>query len=269
MAMQLAPATIPSNIERSYSILICLLGQFRLVKMRHPITVPCGDKAKALLCHLALWPGCPTPRDTLLETLWPHSSRAEAGQSLNSLICSLHKLVGGELGGAAPISQLDGYYQLNLEAGVGVDVTCFDRLAAGGDQEARHGNLKAAEQSYLEAILLYHGDLCIDFDAQAVIERERLRARYLSLLAHLADYHFSTGDYEGCLDYAGQLLVHDPCREDAHRLVMRCYVRRGERALALRQYRLCRDILRAEFDATPELCTTALYDLVRLDPHKV
>ncbi len=56
-----------------------------------------------------------------------------------------------------------------------------------------------------------------------------------------------------------------PCREDAYRMLMRCYIRRGERAAALNLYRRCVDILRAEFDAVPEPTTTALFEQIRLD----
>ncbi len=267
--MQLTSGTAFDKDGQRYSILICLLGQFRLVKTRQHATVVCGEKAKALLCHLALWSKQPIARDTLLESIWPRSDRTQSGQSLNTLLYSLRKLIGREIGDAAVVLQAEGYYQLNFEAGIGVDVVCFDDLAASGDQGARRGDWEAAAQSYQEAIQLYHGDLCIDLDVQVLIERERLRTRYLSMLARMADYHFSTGDYAGCLGYARQLLAHDPCREDAHRLVMRCYVRQGERAEALRQYALCCDILRAEFDAPPELSTITLYNLVRLDPDKV
>ena len=68
---------------------------------------------------------------------------------------------------------------------------------------------------------------------------------------------------------AGRLLDGDPCREDAHRLVMRCHVRRGERAQALRHYLLCQQILRAEFDAAPEPATDALFEQARLDPSTI
>ena len=47
---------------------------------------------------------------------------------------------------------------------------------------------------------------------------------------------------------------------------MRCYVRRGERAAALRHYGVCAQILRAEFDAAPEPATTALYEQIRRQP---
>src|SRR6266536_369465 len=76
------------------------------------------------------------------------------------------------------------------------------------------------------SVQLYRGDLAVETDVGGVLERERLRARFLSLLAYLADERYRAGEYGACLDDAWCLLGHDPCREDAHRVVMRCYVRR-------------------------------------------
>jgi DNA-binding SARP family transcriptional activator len=119
---------------------------------------------------------------------------------------------------------------------------------------------------YHRAVDLYQGDLCVAPDPHAVIERERLRARYLTLLMRLADDHYRACHYELCQQYVQQLLRYDPCREDAHRLAMRCYVQVGERAQAFRQYRLCQELLRAEFDAPPEPATMTLFAQIRLDP---
>jgi DNA-binding SARP family transcriptional activator len=47
---------------------------------------------------------------------------------------------------------------------------------------------------------------------------------------------------------------------------MRAYVRRGERAQALRQYRLCEHVLRREFDTAPEPLTTELFERIRASP---
>ena len=63
---------------------------------------------------------------------------------------------------------------------------------------------------------------------------------------------------------AHRLLLADPCREDAHRAVMRCYARLGQRAQAMKQYLLCRDILRREFQAEPEQATDDLFARLRL-----
>ena len=100
----------------------------------------------------------------------------------------------------------------------------------------RAGDLVGAATSYRQSVSLYRGDLAVKTDVGSVLERERLRACFLSLLAYLADERYRAGEYGACLDRAWRLLGHDPCREDAHRVVMRCYVRRGERAAALRRY---------------------------------
>jgi DNA-binding SARP family transcriptional activator len=265
------PGYVVSHVEDSQNtrpILVCLLGEFRVLKAGRPVTVH-SPKAEALLRYLGLQHERPVPRDTLLELLWPGRPPDLAGQSLNSLVHSLRKSLGDEIQGASPVLQQDGYYRLNEEAGVGVDMAYFEALANAGDQYVFNNNWLAAIPFYTQAIHLYRGDLLIGADVSAIVERERLRAHFLSLLASLADYSFSVNDYGFCLYYAERLLRYDACREDAYRLMMRCYVRRGERAQALRQYRLCQTILQAEYDAAPEPSTTLLYDQVRLDPASI
>jgi DNA-binding SARP family transcriptional activator len=249
-------------------ILICLLGEFRVLKGGHPISLR-GSKAEILLRSLGLQHKQPVARELLLETMWPGHAPDLAGQSLNSLIYSLRKSLGDEVGGDAPVLYEDGHYRLNREAGVGIDVAYFEDLVKAGDQHIVANNFLDAISSYVQAAEFYRGDLCTGTDIKGVMARERLRAHFLTVLARLADYYFSLSEYGRCLQYANRLLENDPCREDAHRLVMRCYVRQGERAQALRQYRLCEHVLNAEFDAVPEMRTTLLFDQVRLEPDNI
>jgi DNA-binding SARP family transcriptional activator len=253
----------------TWPILIRLLGEFQLLKRGQPVAIRAGSKTQGLLRALALHPGYVLPRGDLTDLLWPQSPSTLAGQSLHSLVHSLRRLVGDGIGGAAPVIRTGEGYRLNVEAGVGVDVALFDHLAESGVREARTGDRQSAVELFRRAITLYRGDLCGGTDVYSVVERERLRAAHLTLLAHLADYHFSRGDLTSCLHDALRLLAHEPCREDAHRLVMQCYVRNGQRAQALRQYRLCEQILRAEFDAIPELATRTLFEQIRIDPGSV
>jgi DNA-binding SARP family transcriptional activator len=258
-------STLPTDAAAS-PILICLLGNFLLLQAGQSIAIHCGGKIETLLCRLGIQSGRRVPRTVLVNLLWPASDSPQATQSLNSLVYSVHKLIGDALGGAAPVLHEDGYYRLNVEAGVGVDIACFDAWANTGDQQVRAGDLARAATSYRKSVHLYRGDLIVETDVGSVLERERLRTRFLSLLAYLADERYRAGDYGACLDHAWCLLGHDPCREDAHRVVMRCYVRRGERAAALRHYHVCEQILQVEFDAVPEPATTALFDQIRLQP---
>jgi DNA-binding SARP family transcriptional activator len=219
-----------------------------------------------LLSFLALRFGQCVSRDTLLNLLWPNHEPALAGQCLNSLIYNLRRQFSPELGGVGPVQHTDGYYRLNHEAGVGTDVACFEELIQQGDRLSRCSDLSTAMACYRRAVTLYRGDLWNSVDIYAIMERERLRASYLTLLARLADYHYAEGNYPTSAEYTRTLLATDPCREDAHRMLMRCYVRLGERAQALRQYHVCTEILQTEFNTAPEPTTTSLYEQVRLDP---
>jgi DNA-binding SARP family transcriptional activator len=158
---------------------------------------------------------------------------------------------------------------LNVDAGVGVDTAHFDVLVRTAEAHLRAGEASAAVAALVAASEFYRGDVYACDDLRAVVERERLRAVHLSLLSRLADQHFEQHQYGEALEYARRLLTADPCREDAHRLVMRCHVRLGERAQALRQYRTCVQILDAEFGAGPEPLTDALFARIRLAPDSV
>lgn len=233
------------------------------------VTVRPGGKHEGFLSVLALHPGSRIPRETILEALWPDVTFPLAVQSLNTLVYSIGRMLRQAIGGAAPILHPNGSYQLNLAAGIGIDTLAFDRTARSGDEHDRDGREAEAIAAYRRAVDLYTGDLYPVGDTHAVVERERLRAVYHTLLARLAEHHFKQRAYNVALDHALRQLGSDPTREDAYRMAMRCYVRRGERAQALRQYRLCERILRAEFDARPEPATVALFDLVRHDPGSV
>lgn len=163
---------------------------------------------------------------------------------------------------------MQGSYQLNLEAGVGIDTASFEALATAGDREVE-SSLSSVVSSYESAISLYKGDLHTGEIDQALIERERLRALYLTVLARLASHYYVEGELDAALQTALRLLNHDACREDAHRIVMRCHVLRGERTQAMRQYQLCAQLLRSEFDVDPEPGTVELFEQIRQDPASV
>jgi DNA-binding SARP family transcriptional activator len=270
MAALVTPRTDRSGpaAAADWPVFICLLGSFHVFIRDRPLLLRNADKTKALLVNLVLGPQA-VPRETLLQSLWPDSPAELAGQALNSLVHSLRRHLAAGLAGEPPVICVDGHYRLNVEAGIGIDVICFDQCLAAGFQYERSGQLGAAIEQYERAIALYRGDLCVVGDTPALLLCEALRARYLNLLARLADFHFSQADYAHTIALAQRLLTVDPCREDAHRLIMRCYLRQGQRAQALRQFQLCAQVLRSEFDAAPEPATAALYEQIRLAPDQI
>lgn len=265
---------VHNNIELStdkshWPVLICLLGGFRIFKAGQPVLLHNVSKTKSLLISLALSKNRHLSRETLLESLWPETATNLASQALSSLIHSLRDLLKDKIGDQSPIIHTDGNYRLNLDAGIGVDMYWFEALAHAGEQQERAGNLIGAIASYQSAINLYEGDLCEIRDSQALMVAESLRAHYLTLLSRLADYYYDQNELSSCLGYTHQLLVLDPCREDAHRLAMRCYMKQGNRSQALRQYQVCKKILQAEFGTEPEVVSSELYDRIRFAPDTV
>ena len=251
------------------AILVCLLGGFRIERSGRSVPLQRGGKGEILLSSLALAPRHRLSREHLLTVLWPRSDSALAGQSLNTLVYSLRLRLADALHGAPPVIHEDGDYVLNAGAGVSVDIERFDAAADAGERLARAGDAMAARDSFGEALRLYTGDLPVDSDVGHLIERERLRARYLQLKARLADVAYREGDLTGALAAAHQILSRDPCREDAYRMTMRCYLALGQRTQALRQYQVCRLALAREFDTVPESATERLYESIRSDPDQV
>jgi DNA-binding SARP family transcriptional activator len=245
--------------------MICLLGPFRVLKHGQQLPLRGGGKMNGLLSALALREHQQATRDALLETLWPEIESDRASQSLNTLVHASRRLLADALAGLPPLVRTNDGYRLNLSAGIDVDTLRFDACTETGMRRLRMGDRAGAVATFEEATRIYRGDLCPGGNSlRMLIERERLRALYLGVLAQLADHHCDAGDYAAASQYAQRLLLYDPCREDAHRVVMRCCARLGQRAQAMKQYRLCRDILRREFQAEPEAATEELFEQLRL-----
>ena len=250
-------------------VVISVLGSVRLILDGKPVPIIRDSKSAHLLVCLVLAKQHRLSRDHLLEYIWPQSDPALAGQALNSLNHQLNKLSGKYLNGEGLIVHETGYYQFNLLDHLWIDIDHFATWSETGKRLLSTDDVTPGVTYCEQALALYQGDLCGDASIQTVIERERLRAAFLDLLVRLADHYYSRNDLGKALHYIQRMLAHDPCREDAHRQAMRCYVRLGQRAQALRQYRLCCQALAAEFEIEPEPATVALFEQVRLDPASV
>ena len=256
----------PPGRQHDSVILVCLLGSFRLHWLGKSGDIFISGKALTLLSLLALHLESGVPRESLLNILWPDQDARHANMSLNNLVYNLQRRLRDESARAPALVFAAGSYYLNPESGITTDIASFDALVSQGNRFLRNGESAQAASCYAQAAALYRGDLCFDADVASIVERERLRAMFLTVLCWLADHAYQSAQYETALQYALRLLSCDPCREDGYRLAMRAYVRRGERAQALRQYQLCEQVLRREFDTAPEPLTTELFERIRAAP---
>jgi DNA-binding SARP family transcriptional activator len=243
-------------------VFVGLLGNFRLLSQGRPIAQR-GRKIEQLLSILALRLDRPTTRSMLLQAIWPECDRELASQSLNSLIYHLRKGLRGALADQPPILCDDSVYRLNTQAGITVDVAIFDRHFKAAKQLHCAGDSDGAAAEMHQAVQLYHGDLIDTSLVELAVERERLRSEYLDSLSYLADGALRRREWEAGLDLGHAMLKADPCLEEAHRILMRCYAALGKRTQAIRQFELCRDVLRQEFDLEPERETLLLERAIR------
>jgi DNA-binding SARP family transcriptional activator len=241
-----------------------LLGQFRVILKDHPVLDWPSGRGRALFKYLLTHHDRAIPRDVLMDTFWPDAGPEAARNSLNVTLHRLRQAL--RTADDAPIVIFeDGAYRLNPDLQIWLDVEDFERHAQAGQQFEAADQLAAAVTEYELAIGIYQGDFLEDdpYDDWPVLTRERLRVAYLDALDRLGQMYFDQGQHAACIMICQRLLARDSCREDAHCRLMRCYSRQGQRYLALRQYQVCVEALRAELDVAPDQATTQLYERIR------
>jgi DNA-binding SARP family transcriptional activator len=210
---------------------------------------------KYLLTHRDPWPR----REVLMDTFWPDAPPAAARNSLNVAVHGLRRAFRASATG--PVVVLEGgAYRLDPEIRLWLDVDEFELQAAAGRRLDAAGDLAGAVAAYERAVALYQGDLLADdpYEDWPQLAREQLLLTYLDVLDRLSGCYFGQHQYGACVALCRQLVARDPCREDAHRRLMRCHSRQGQPHLALRQYQACVDALHQELLVDPEPATADL-----------
>jgi DNA-binding SARP family transcriptional activator/tetratricopeptide (TPR) repeat protein len=215
---------------------------------------------KYLITHRHHWLG----REQVMEVFWPGSPPEAARNSLNVAIHGLRRAL--RASADVPVVVLEaGAYRLDSGLGLWIDVDEFEQHVEAGHRLEVAGELTAAVTEYELATALYQGDFLADdpYEEWPVLTRERLRVVYLDALDRLSHLYFTQRQYGSCATLCQVIVQRDPCREDAHRRLMRCFSRQGQIHLALRQYQVCVDALQAELAIDPDPSTVALRDQIR------
>ncbi len=110
------------------------------------------------------------------------------------------------------------------------------------------------------AVEFYTGDFAETLDQEwCFLYREKLRSKHLGLINLLLGYEAARDNWTAAVVWADRLLEQDPLLEHAHRTLMQCHFLMGNRAVAIRQYAACRDILERELGVAPSEETTRMY----------
>ncbi len=156
----------------------------------------------------------------------------------------------------------EGLYRFNRKSNYWFDLEIFEKLLDEAEQTLAVSKKK--KMALLEqALALYKGDYVSGVYADwCVPERDRLRGQYLAALEELARLNAERGELQRAIEQYQSLLAQDQYYEAAHREIMRCYYRLGDRASAIRQYQTCARILREEMGLVPMPETEKLHLLI-------
>jgi DNA-binding SARP family transcriptional activator len=244
-------------------VAIHMLGPFSMMIGELEVKVP-ASRGLSVLKYLLLHHKQSTPREVLMDIFWPEAEPEMARNNLNVALHSLRKAVRDVT--LLPVIRFeDGSYSFEPNMQVWLDIEEFERCVKAGQRLEERNQLPAAINEYEAAVSLYQGDFLEQnpYEEWTVLDRERLRIAYLDTLDRLSQIYFEEERYSACRSACQLILMRDPCREDAHCHLMRCYSRQGQHHLALRQYQMCAEALRGELQVEPAPETTQLYNRIR------
>jgi DNA-binding SARP family transcriptional activator len=253
---------------------IFLFGNVRIVPEGWSSEVKATHTVQALLAYLLLHRHRYHSREVLANLFWGNKSEDRARRCLSTSLWRLRRALEppGTSHGVYLVTTPMGEIGFNRESDYWLDVAVFEE-AAGRILGQPIQRIEAANAEKLEqALSLYTAELLEGFyDDWALRERERLRLLYLNSLAHLMHYYRDRSAYEQSLACGQQILNHDPLREEIHREMMHLYLESGQRGLAIRQYKICREILAEELGIPPMEETQALYNQIvsAAGPHRL
>ena len=241
-----------------------LLGSLEVRVDGSPVTSWNGQKGTSVLRYLLYRRQHACSRDELLEEFWTDVPAAAARNRLQVAISGLRRAF-LDVTALNVVEYADGGYRINPELLVEVDVETFERDLRAAAAADRTNVPDEARTAYQQAIALYRDDFATDapFEQWTLLPRESLRIKLVDALDRLSHIALTDRRTDDCIATAHRMLDVDPCREDAHRLLMRCYAAQGRTYQALRQYEFCTRILQARIDASPAPDTIKLYDAIR------
>jgi len=234
------------------AIRINLMGEFQWLTDDGDSLEIAAAKDQAVIAVLALSRNFTCSRSRIIDLLWSSRSKEQARASLRQSLWSLKKVLGDSADG---ILQVD-----RKRIGLNPDLIRTDI-------DESHELIDAANNDSLEkAVSLYRGDLLEGLVIQdrqweewLDQERESLLSKQAKLLCSLIDHYSAENNSGQLIDTARRLIELDPYREQGHRALMWGYAGSNQRALALKQFERCRELLQRELNTSPAAETQELF----------
>jgi ATP/maltotriose-dependent transcriptional regulator MalT/DNA-binding SARP family transcriptional activator len=236
-------AVLPSARAGTHAaVTISTLGRFGIARDGWPVPREAwqSKKARDLLKILVARRGRATPRDLLMEALWPEQDPRPVANRLSVALSTLRGVLDPEARYPSDhfIVRLGDALVLQL-SNVDVDVEAFLEQAEQGLSLWSRGRAAEARPHLEAAEAAYVGDFLEDdrYEDWAVPLREEARAVYLTLAAALADTADGSRQPDTAIRYRLRILERDPYDERAHLGLVTALLRAGRHGEARRTYR--------------------------------
>jgi len=245
------------------STTICLFGAYPIRVDGQPWHLGISGTTERLFQYLLVNHERESRREYLADLFWRSSTPERQRSALNSAIWRIKRQLSGVDGidlccdGPAIFLQIDDSVGVDARELTGIvhSLTPGDDISEDVAGRLRRA-LEACDAPFMDGVT----------SDWVLTERERLfnlQIRGLTLLMHWLGQQ---RQYEDALEIGRRLLAADPARESAQCEVMWLYMLNGQRAQAIRQYKVFRAWLRQELDIEPMPETKALYDHIRQEP---
>lgn len=242
---------------------ISLFGKFSVRYLNNELMDHLGQKSQELIAFLSLHRNKMLSRENLASNLW--NGECTTAQSKKYLRKELWKMQRGfQDESEVLLDRLlhieNEWIQFNTIDELDLDIHTFEE-AFSSVQGISGDALNDQQVASIEhAIGMYQDGLLLTMYTGWCLEaRERFQWIYLALLDKLTQYYRRIGNYDRAIELSRKVLHVDDVRECTHRMLMELYHKAGDRTSALRQFALCKQKLREEFDTTPSQATTVLF----------
>jgi DNA-binding SARP family transcriptional activator len=224
-----------------------------------------SSRGKAIFKYLVTHRERPVVKEVLMELFWPGAHPDAARNNLNVAIYGLRQALRRTRPSYSHVLFQDDCYLLNPDLRIWVDIEEFTAHCRNAEEMNQRGDQVAATREYHSAETLYEGEFLEEdrYEDWPIPPRQRLRDSFRGALNHLSRFYLDQEDYIASVSVCRKMLAVDPCCEEAHRRLMRCYSRLGQHFLAMRQYHLCVETLAEELDLAPAPSTAQLYHRIR------
>ena len=222
-------------------VVVQSLGRFRVLLSGEPVPLGAWQsrKARDLLKLLVARRGRPTPREVLMEALWPEQGPAPLGNRLSVLLSTVRSVLDpGKRHDQDHFVGADKNAVWLDRANLSIDVEEFLEAAEDALVLYRAGE-RGALSRLTTAEAAYTGDFLEEdaYEDWTVALREEARATYTAVARALADDAAARGDVDATTRYSLRVLERDPFDEPTHLGLVAILDAAGRHGEARRRFR--------------------------------